>query len=120
MAPSLRIKDKHQEHKAFVSRALTLFAIVLGFVLLLVLRMVHLQIWEYDVYQTRSDENRISVQPLAPARGIIYDRHGVVLAENRPVFSLGLVSERIGDLDQFIRELSEVVVDRPGRYRGIS
>ena len=109
MAPSLRIKDKHQEHKAFVSRALTLFAIVLGFVVLLVLRMVHLQVWEYDVYRTRSDENRISVQPLAPARGIIYDRHGVVLAENRPVFSLGLVSERIGDLDQFIRELSEVV-----------
>ena len=109
MAPSLRIKDRHAEHKAFVSRALVLFAIAAGMALVLVIRMVQLQVWQHDVYRTRSDENRISVQPLAPARGIIYDRNGVPLAENRPIFSLGLVRERIGDLDRFIAELAEVV-----------
>ncbi len=109
MAPSLRIKDKHQEHRVFVNRAWALFAMALGLASLLVLRMVQLQVWEHHVYRTRSDENRISVQPLAPARGIIFDRRGLVLAENRPVFSLALVGERIGDLDRFIRELSEVV-----------
>ena len=109
MAPSLRIKDRHAEHQAFVSRALVLFAIAAGMALVLVIRMVQLQVWQHDVYRTRSDENRISVQPLAPARGIIYDRNGVPLAENRPIFSLGLVRERIGDLDRFIAELAEVV-----------
>ena len=109
MAPSLRIKDKHQEHKAFVSRAMVLFAIAAGLALALVFRMVQLQVWQHDAYQTRSDENRIGLQPLAPARGIVYDRNGIPLAENRPVFSLALVRERIGDLDRFVAELSEVV-----------
>ena len=109
MAPPLRIKDKHAEHKAFVSRALVLFAIATGMALVLVLRMVQLQVWQHDVYQTRSEENRISVQPLAPARGIVYDRNGVPLAENRPVFSLALVRERIDDLDRFVNELAGVV-----------
>lgn len=118
MAPSLRIKDKHLEHKAFVSRALTLFAVAVGLVLVLVLRLVQLQVWEYDVYRTRSDENRISVQPLVPTRGIIYDHNGVVLAENRPVFSLALVRERIDDLDGLIRELAEVVSIDPDDIEG--
>ena len=109
MSTSLRIKDKHQEHQAFVNRAMVLFVIAVGLVLVLMLRMVQLQIWQHDVYRTRSDENRISVQPLAPARGVIYDRNGVSLAENRPVYSLALVRERIGDLEEFIEELSEVV-----------
>lgn len=109
MAPSLRIKDKHNEHKAFVSRAMVVFALALGLAVVLVMRMVQLQVWQHDVYSTRSDENRISVEPLAPARGIIYDRNGVPLAENRPIFSLALVTERIRDLDQLIAELSQVV-----------
>ena len=109
MAPSLRIKDRHAEHKAFVSRALALFAVVAALALLLVFRMVQLQVWQHDVYRTRSDENRISVQPLAPARGIIYDRNGVSLAENRPIYSLALVRERIDELETFIAELGEVV-----------
>ncbi len=109
MSPSLRIKDKHAEHKLFVTRAMVLFAIATVLASLLVLRMVQLQVWQHDVYRTRSDENRISVQPLAPARGIIYDRNGVPLAENRPVFSLALVRERIDDLDRFLQELAEVV-----------
>ena len=109
MARSLRIKDKHLEHKAFVNRALTLFAMAMGLALVLVLRMFQLQIWEHEVYSTRSDENRISIQALAPARGTIYDRNGVPVAENRPIFALTLVRERIDDLDRFMAELSEVV-----------
>ena len=118
MAPSLRIKDKHQEHKAFVNRALVMFALAVGLALVLVVRMVHLQVWEHDVYRTRSDENRISVEPMAPARGIIYDRNGVPLAENRPVFSLALVSERIDDIDAMVAELAEVVAIEADDIKG--
>ena len=118
MAPSLRIKNRHVEHKAFVSRAMVLFAIAAGLALLLVVRMLQLQVWEHDVYRTRSDENRISVQPLAPPRGIIYDRNGVPLAENRPVFSLGLVRERVEDLDSFLEDLAQVVSLGPDDIEG--
>ncbi len=109
MAPDLSIKDRVSEHQAFVSRALVIFAIAVLLVVGLIVRLVQLQVWEHDVYRTRSDENRILVQPLAPQRGLIYDRNGVLLADNRPVFSLELVGERIDDLSAFIEELSTVV-----------
>ncbi len=109
MAPDLSIKDRVSEHQAFVSRALVIFAVAVLLVIALIVRLVQLQVWEHDVYRTRSDENRILVQPLAPQRGLIYDRNGVLLADNRPVFSLELVGERIDDLSAFIEELSTVV-----------
>ena len=109
MAPDLSIKDRLSEHQAFVSRALAVFTVALLLVGGLVVRMIQLQVWEHDVYRTRSDENRIQVQPLAPPRGLIYDRNGVLLADNRPVFSLELVRERIDDLTAFIEELNTIV-----------
>ena len=109
MAPDLSIKDRISEHQAFVSRALAVFTVALLLVGGLVVRMIQLQVWEHDVYRTRSDENRIQVQPLAPPRGLIYDRNGVLLADNRPVFSLELVRERIDDLTAFIEELNTIV-----------
>ncbi len=109
MAPDLSIKDRLSEHQAFVSRALAVFTVAVLLVGGLVVRMIQLQVWEHDVYRTRSDENRIQVQPLAPPRGLIYDRNGVLLADNRPVFSLELVRERIDDLTAFIEELNTIV-----------
>ncbi|MCZ6658190.1 MAG: penicillin-binding protein 2, partial [Gammaproteobacteria bacterium] len=109
MAPDLSIKDRLSEHQAFVSRALAVFTVAVLLVGGLVVRMIQLQVWEHDVYRTRSDENRIQVQPLAPPRGLIYDRNGVLLADNRPVFSLELVRERIDDLTAFIEELNTMV-----------
>lgn len=109
MSPSLFIKDSLSERRSFGTRALTLFVIAAGLLLGLVGRMVQLQVLEYDTYHTRSEENRIQVQPLAPPRGLIYDRNGVLLAENRPVSSLALVRERIEDLDALIAELATLV-----------
>ncbi|TDJ36977.1 MAG: penicillin-binding protein 2 [Gammaproteobacteria bacterium] len=109
MSPLLSIKDSLSERQSFGARALTLFIIAAALMLGLVARMVQLQVLEYDTYQTRSEENRIQVQPLAPPRGLIFDRNGVLLAENRPVSSLALVRERIEDLDGLIAELGTLV-----------
>lgn len=109
MSPLLSIKDSLSERQSFGARALTLFIIAAALLLGLVARMVQLQLLEYDTYQTRSEENRIQVQPLAPPRGLIFDRNGVLLAENRPVSSLALVRERIEDLDGLITELGTLV-----------
>ena len=109
MSPSLSIKDSLSERQSFGARALMLFVIAAALLLGLVARMVQLQVLEYDTYQTRSEENRIQVQPLAPPRGLIFDRNGILLAENRPVSSLALVRERIEDLDGLIAELGTLV-----------
>ena len=76
-------------------------------------RLVQLQVWEYETYQTRSDQNRIQIQPLAPPRGLIFDRHGQVLADNRAASSLNLVIERVANLSQTIALLARYVSITP-------
>ena len=103
------IKDPIREKQMFFNRTAALFAAVVALLGLLVLRMVQLQVWEHETYQTRSDQNRIQVQPLAPPRGLIYDRHGEVLVYNRVLSSLSLVTERNDDLAGTLQKLSELI-----------
>ncbi|MEM6999990.1 MAG: penicillin-binding protein 2 [Pseudomonadota bacterium] len=105
----LSIKDPISEKQLFISRTLILFVGVLLLLGLLVLRMVQLQVWEHDAYQTRSNQNRIQLQPLAPARGLIYDRRGELLAGNRVLASVALVTERVPDLAQIMEELNQIL-----------
>ncbi len=105
----LAIKDPIREKQMFFNRAAILFVGVLVLIGVLVLRMVQLQVWEFQTYQTRSDHNRIQVQPLAPPRGLIFDRHGEVIADNRVSSSLALVSERVDDLARMIQKISVIV-----------
>ena len=79
--------------------------VILGFVL----RLVQLQVWNRDVYETRSRENRIDTQYLAPPRGRILDRNGIVLADTRSVLSLGIVVERTPDLGALLEELRDII-----------
>jgi penicillin-binding protein 2 len=109
MATAIRIKDNLREKQAFGGRAAFMFLLACLLMIGLVFRMLQLQVWEHEVYQTRSEANRIQVQPLAPIRGLIYDRHGVLLADNRPVFTLGLVEEQIEDIDQTIADIATLV-----------
>jgi len=103
------IKDPIREKQMFFNRAAVLFTAVVALLALIVLRMIQLQVWEHDAYQTRSDQNRIQVQPLAPPRGLIYDRHGEVLVYNRVLSSLSLVTERNNDLAGTLQTLSELI-----------
>ncbi|NKC00075.1 MAG: penicillin-binding protein 2 [Pseudomonadales bacterium] len=105
----LAIKDPIREKQMFFNRAAILFVGVIALIGMLVLRMVQLQVWEFEAYQTRSDQNRIQVQPLAPPRGLIFDRHGEVIADNRVSSSLALVTERIEDLASIIQKVSVIV-----------
>ncbi len=65
----------------------------------LVGRMYFLQVTQYEHHSTLSENNRVHIQPVPPSRGRIYDRNGIVLAENRPSFSLSITRERVPDLD---------------------
>ena len=93
------LKNPEQELRIFRVRALLAVLVVIVLTSLLVSRLGYLQIVQHDLYSTRSEKNRVRVEPLPPNRGLIYDRNGALLAENRPTYNLTLVRERVDDLD---------------------
>ncbi|MFL0810956.1 MAG: penicillin-binding protein 2 [Agarilytica sp.] len=104
-----RFKDHLNEAMVFSRRIIVAFLLVVFFFSILIYRFYSLQVEHYQNYATLSDRNRIQVRPIAPNRGLIYDRHGDLLAENRPSFTLSLVPERIQNLDATIKALSEII-----------
>ncbi|MGB5278707.1 MAG: penicillin-binding protein 2 [Gammaproteobacteria bacterium] len=99
---------------SIVSRLFKRRAIVAGVVSFLLMcallaRLGQLQIVEYAHFASLSKENRVRLMALPPNRGLIYDRNGVVLAENRPTYHLELIPEQIEDLDATLQGLGEVV-----------
>lgn len=99
------IKDHSKERRTFSSRVLIAFLFVVLMVLGLVSRLFYLQVIQYETYNTKSDQNRVQLQPVAPTRGLIYDTNGVLLADNRPSHNLTLLREQVGDIEETIAEL---------------
>lgn len=95
MKQQLPLKNVQQEKRIYHSRSFFAIGIVSIFLFILIARYGYLQIMQYDEFRTASDNNRIRLQPIAPARGYIYDRNGVLLADNYPVFS-ATISKEIG------------------------
>ncbi len=79
----------------------------------LLLRFFHLQVLRYDHYQTLAENNRISLVPIVPNRGLILDRNGVVLAHNFFAYTLEITPSRVDDVEQTIAELSNIVEITP-------
>lgn len=103
------LKNTQQEIRIFRIRSLLAVAVVVGLVGLLAGRLAYLQVVQHDVYITRSEKNRVRVEPLPPTRGLIYDRNGVLLAENRPTYNLMLVREQVDDLEETLNLLVELL-----------
>jgi penicillin-binding protein 2 len=92
-----RIKNIGAEKQLFVVRGVVA-AIFAGVLLLVVAgRLFYLQVLRNEYYATLSQGNRIRTEPIPPSRGLILDRHGVVLADNLPAFQIELVRELVGD-----------------------
>jgi penicillin-binding protein 2 len=110
-----QIRDHQAELNLFRRRALVSFAGILALVGVLIANLYNIQVNQYQDYQTRSNDNRIKVVPLAPNRGLVYDRNGKLLAENRPVFNLDLIPEQVKDIDRTIADLQQIFVIPPER-----
>lgn len=93
------LKNPQQELRIFRVRSLLAGLLIVALTGLLMGRLVYLQVVQHEVYSTRSEKNRVRVEPLPPTRGLIQDRNGVLLAENRPTYNLTLIRERVEDLD---------------------
>ena len=103
------LKDNQQEKRIYRGRIFFAIGLVCCCLLLLLSRYAYLQIVHYDEFSTASDKNRIRLQPLAPARGYIYDRNGVLLADNYPVFTATLSKADIEDMDGTVAQLIPIL-----------
>ncbi len=111
MSPKKRITlhDHAAEASLFKRRALFTFLCVVALLCVLMSNLYHLQVESYKDYVTRSNDNRIRVVPIAPSRGLIYDRNGELLAENQPIYSLDLIPEKITNMAETLDELSPLM-----------
>lgn len=103
------LKDPRREVATYVARSLVALLVVAAALVLLAVRYYRLQITDHEVYRTQSDRNRVQLQALPPKRGLIFDRNGVLLADNRPSHTLAIVRERVPDLDATLGRLARTV-----------
>ena len=104
-----QIRDHKAESQLFKRRAIVSFFGIIALVGVLLTNLYNIQVNQYQDYKTRSNDNRIKVVPIAPNRGLIYDRNGKLLAENRPVYNLELTPEKIKDIDATITGLRTIL-----------
>src|SRR5579859_6873226 len=100
-----RIKDVQHESARFRSRAIVGFLLIAACLTVLGLRFAYLQIDRHQEFSARSDQNRISVRRIAPTRGLIFDRNGVLLADNIAAFRLEVIPEQVKDMPRMLAEL---------------
>ncbi|MGB6143121.1 MAG: penicillin-binding protein 2, partial [Rhodanobacter sp.] len=103
------LKNVRDETALFRRRALVGFVLILLGLGGLVGRYVVLQVARHDEFATRSTNNRVKPRAIPPARGLIYDRNGVVLADNVPAFRLEVVPEQVKDMPALLARLGQVV-----------
>ena len=108
-----RLKNHVRETAQFRVRALLGFAIVVLALGGLAGWYFKLQVLDHADYAKRSEANRIKPRPVVPARGVIYDRKGRILADNVPAFRLDVVPEDAGDPKALVAELSKIIALAP-------
>lgn len=106
---SHHIQDHSAESNLFARRAIISLIFVGGLMFLLIANLFYLQISSYNSFQTRSNDNRIKVQPIPPNRGVIKDINGKLLAGNEPTFSLDLIPEQITDMEKTLTEIGKII-----------
>jgi penicillin-binding protein 2 len=103
------LKNYESELRAFQLRLGFAGFVVLAAFGLLLARFIWLQVLQHDAYRAKAEENRISVVPVAPSRGLILDRNGEVLARNYLAYTLEIFPAQVRDLEATIAELAEYV-----------
>ena len=103
-----RIKDSWRERRLFEQRSIVVVVLITLLSSVLLGRLLWLQVVRYQHYSQLSQGNRVRVEPLPAARGIIYDRHGQVLADNQPTYQLELIPEEVPDLDAALAGLARI------------
>jgi penicillin-binding protein 2 len=105
MVRGVTIKDHWGEQRIFDQRSLIAGVIIVTLTFILIARLVLLQVIRHDYYTDLSQGNRVRIEPIPAARGLIMDRNGEVLASNQPAYQLELIPEQVPDLDKTLKGL---------------
>ena len=109
MMRRVELKNTQREIYHFRLRLMLSIGFVLVLLFLLLIRFVYLQVAKHSHYQTLAENNRISVVPIVPNRGLILDRNGVILAHNYSGYTLEITPSKVPDLDVTIDQLAKLV-----------
>jgi penicillin-binding protein 2 len=109
MPRPLTLKDHFLEYRLFTNRAIILLVFCSMLLIVLFSRLLYLQVIEHEHYITLSEDNRVKLQAIAPNRGLIYDRNGILLAENLPSFRLEITPEQVDDMASTLEALEEII-----------
>ncbi|HET7098186.1 MAG TPA: hypothetical protein VFJ68_12415, partial [Casimicrobiaceae bacterium] len=110
---SPELRNPERELFLFRRRLSLAGALVLFALLGLVGRFFYLQVLEHDHFQTLAETNRIAILPIAPNRGVIRDRNGIVLAQSYSAYTLEIQPSRVKNLEETIDALAEIVDVQP-------
>ncbi|KPA51849.1 penicillin-binding protein 2 [Photobacterium leiognathi subsp. mandapamensis] len=104
-----QFRDHDAEASLFNRRAVVSFIGIIILSCVLIGNLYHLEVQDYKKYQARSNDNSIKVIPIAPTRGRIYDRNGIILAENVPVYSLEVIPDKVANLPETLAGLKTLL-----------
>jgi penicillin-binding protein 2 len=105
----MKIRDFAAEEKLFTRRASLAFVLVVVCFAILVINLWHLQVEQHSYYQTRSDRNDIKMIPIAPRRGIIYDRNGIALVKNITWYDVTVMPYKVKNMSAMLQALTPVI-----------
>jgi len=103
-----RLKDHWREQRLFLARVIAGGVTVVALTLFVMLRLVDLQVLNFEHFSELSLGNRVRIEALPPTRGLIYDHNGIVLAENLPSYQLEMIPEQVVDIDGSLDALVEL------------
>lgn len=101
--------EEGRDQRRFSVRVFVSLLILSLLLMVLGVRLFTLQVGAHEHFTTLSENNRLRIEPMPPTRGLIFDRNGVLLAENRPAYQLEVTVEQAGDLDDLLASLSALV-----------
>lgn len=117
MMHHIELKNHQREIHNFRRRLFFSLGFAGLLLLLLLARVFYLQVLQHEHFVALAESNRIHVVPIAPNRGVITDRNGVVLARNYAGYTLEISPENIADLDQTLAEIGKLVEIKPKDLR---
>ena len=109
----MELRDQPIELQKFRIRLGISVIFILALFSILYVRFYYLQITQQDHYSTLAEVNRISILPLVPNRGLIFDRHGKVLAQNYSAYALEITPSKVPDIESTLDELAAFIEITP-------
>ena len=112
-----RLRNYNRETKQFKNRVLKAVVLITILLILLIIRLFNLQIFNYKLYSNLAEHNQLEHLPIEPNRGLIYDRNGILLAENLPIFNLNIITEHVKNIKATLDNLKTIIAITPDEIK---